>query len=249
MAKKRVKEYELTNGVVYFLYINGETHVHISRKNAKIGRIHNISLLPGDDPLARKDGTVLTNLEGTCHGCCDGCSECCYAKNSAICHHNANIPAWGENTMLAREAMDQFFEEINNYMKHEIVPVFRLHVAGEFFSYDYMKRWAKFAVTHKETTFYVYTKRFEWLERLEEEYEEKKLPENFHVLVSIWHKNYDNPRGFAEFIYDDGTEPELEKVVHCPAVNKNGHETGITCAECRRCINAKKGMRTAVYAH
>lgn len=248
MAKRKVREYELTNGVVYYMQIDGETHVHISRKNTKIGRIHNISLLPGDEPLARKDGTVLTNLEGTCHGCCDGCGECCYAKNSAICHHNANIPAWGENTMLAKEAMEQFFEEIHNYMKHEIVPVFRLHVAGEFFSYEYMKTWAKFADEHRDTIFYVYTKRFAWLEKLEREYK-GSLPDNFHVLVSIWHKNYDNPNGFAEFIYDDGTEPELKNVVHCPAVNADGHETGITCAECRRCIHAKKGMVTAVYAH
>ena len=41
----------------------------------------------------------------------------------------------------------------------------------------------------------------------------------------------------------------LEKVYHCPAVDKNGHETGVTCAKCKRCIVAKRGEKTAVYAH
>ena len=36
-----------------------------------------------------------------------------------------------------------------------------------------------------------------------------------------------------EFIYDDGTEPDVAKLPHCPAVDRNGYETGITCSKCK----------------
>ena len=249
MARRKPKQYKLTNGVVYDLHLTGDTHVHISSGNEKIGKgIYNLSLLPGDEPLKRKDGLQLTNIAGTCHGCCDGCGTCCYAKRSVIQHHNVNIKAWGENTMLAREDTETFFAEVQTFIDRNVVSVFRVHVGGEFFSYAYMKRWVEFAAKNPDVIFYVYTKRFGWIEKVDEEYN-GVLPDNFRVLVSIWHKNYSNPRGFAEFIYDDGTEPELKDVVHCPAVDKHGHETGVTCSMCKRCIKAKKGTRTAVYAH
>ena len=62
-------------------------------------------------------------------------------------------------------------------------------------------------------------------------------------------KNYDNPYNLQEFIYDDGTEPELENVLHCPAVDEKGRKTGMTCAACKLCISAKPGQKIAVYAH
>ncbi len=255
MARKKnpnTKKYKLTNGVVYYLYIDENTHVHITQGNEKLGKsVWNISLLPGDEPLTLKCGVQLTNIAGTCNDCCDGCKGCCYAINSAKLHHNRVIEAWGENTMLAREDPSTFFAELQTAIDRNEIKVMRIHVGGEFFSYEYMMETIKFIQRNPETTFYFYTKRYEWLEEIEDEFGsdlEKAVP-NLHPWVSEWHNNYANPRRFAEFHYDDGTDPELKNMFHCPAVDKNGHETGVTCSMCKRCRRGKKGDKIAVYAH
>ena len=45
------------------------------------------------------------------------------------------------------------------------------------------------------------------------------------------------------------TEEYLKNIFHCPAIDKNGHETGVTCASCKRCFSVKNGDKTAVYKH
>ena len=94
--------------------------------------------------------------------------------------------------------------------------------------------------------FYTYTKRYSWIE---DTLKEKELPTNLSILISIWHKNYDNPYNLPEFIFDDHSDPELQKIPHCPAVDEHGHETGITCASCKKCVYAKKGDKITVYEH
>ena len=55
----------------YNLFLDGTNRIHITGGNTKIGRgVFNISLLPSDEPLQKKDGKVLTNIKGTCGGCC-----------------------------------------------------------------------------------------------------------------------------------------------------------------------------------
>ena len=44
----------------YNLYLNGNTRIHVTGGNKKIGKgVFNISLLPSDEPLTKKDGTVI----------------------------------------------------------------------------------------------------------------------------------------------------------------------------------------------
>lgn len=233
------------NKIVYSVYLNGLNNIHVQTKNKKLGNgIHNISLLPGSGLLTKKDGTVLCNIPGTCAGCCKGCEHNCYAKRYTVYHHNTCVPAYADNTVLAINDPEKYWNLLQNYLDNNIVSVFRFHVSGEIPNEKYLLRMIELCENNKLVHFYIYTKRFTWIEKHADE-----IPENLHVLVSIWHKNYSNPLGFAEFIYDDGTEPELEKVFHCPAVDKNGNETGITCAKCKNCIYARKGDKIAVYAH
>ena len=69
--------------------------LHISKGNSKLGEgVFNISLLPSDTPLSKKDGTKLTNIAGTCGGCCDNCKHSVGCKDKEagnkeqeyICH-------------------------------------------------------------------------------------------------------------------------------------------------------------------
>ena len=86
----------------------GQARLHVSKGNSKIGDgIWSFSTLPGNSEhmLTLKDGTLLTDVPGTCSKYCDGCAKdgACYAWRDAKLHSNATIPAWGENTVLLRD--------------------------------------------------------------------------------------------------------------------------------------------------
>ena len=233
--------------IKYECYLTNETHLKIQNGNLKLGKgIYSINLLAGDEPLAKKDGTQLTNVKGTCGGCCENCKTNCYAIKTQV-YRNRNIPSWAGNTLLARFDIDRFFYELQAFIDNNIVSAIRYHSFGEIPSYEYLLNMVEIAKRNKDVRFYTYTKRYKWIEKYISE--NGDLPSNLVINISIWNKNYDNPYNLPEFIYDDGTDSELENVFHCPAIDKNGNETGFTCAKCKRCLKAKKGDRLAVYAH
>lgn len=234
-------------GVKYFITLDEKTRAHIVNGNSKLGKgIYTFNLLPGDTPLTLADGTQLTNISGSCGGCCSSCKNACYAMIGAKKNQTTVIPSTGDNTLLARYALDELFHQINAFVLYNIVSVIRLHSSGEFLSYAYFLKWVEFAKNHPEIKIYTYTKRYNYLDMFFSDGGE--LPENFIINVSIWHNSGVNKWNLPEFIYDDGAE-DIGGVVHCPAVDKNGNKTGITCANCRRCFTAKNGTKTAVYAH
>ena len=233
--------------VKYESYLTGDTHVHIQDGNRKVGKgIYTINLLAGDTPLTKDDGTQLTNISGTCAGCCSNCNGNCYAIKTQL-FRNKNIPSWADNTILATQETETFFKEIQQFIDRSMVAAIRFHAFGEIPSYEYLLYMIKLADNNPTIMFYTYTKRFKWIERYLED--NISFPSNLVINVSIWHKNYNNPYNLPEFIYDDGTEEDVTKLPHCPAVDKNGHETGVTCSKCKRCLKAKNGSKIAVYAH
>jgi hypothetical protein len=233
--------------VKYESYLTADTHVHVQNGNKKVGKgIYTINLLAGDKPLTLKDGTQLTNIPGTCGGCCDKCKSNCYAIKTQI-YRNKNIPSWADNTILATQETEIFFNEIQQFIDRSMIAAVRFHAFGEIPSYNYLLYMVELAKNNPTIIFYTYTKRFKWVERYLED--NNSFPNNLIVNISIWHKNYNNPYNLPEFIYDDGTEPELADLPHCPAVDKNGKDTGMTCARCKMCLRAKKGSKIAVYAH
>ena len=246
MAKRNVSECN-TKEIKYMTYLTPNSHVSIQDGNLKLGKgIYNINLLAGDEPLTKKDGTQLTNIPGTCKGCCNNCKGDCYAIRTQVFRNN-NIPSWATNTILATQDIDTYFNEIQQFLDRSMVAGFRFHSMGEIPSYEYLLKMVELAQNNPMVRFYTYTKRFNWVE----EYlsEAKELPNNLVINISIWHKNYNNPYNLPEFIYDDGIEEDVAELPHCPAVDKEGHETGITCSQCKRCLTAKNGTKTAVYAH
>lgn len=224
-----------------------EVHIHTGHGNNKIGdNVLTCSTLPGSKPLSNKEGKIYTDVHGTCHGCCEGCNGCeengCYAINYVKRWCKSCIPAYADNTVLLRNDMERFFYELHREIEKAKEPIVRPNISGEMDSFEFYVGWWETAKKYEDKQFYNYTKRFEWLEEL------PQLP-NFVNNVSIFLGNYDNPYGYPEFIFDDGSDPSLAKVFHCPAVSKEGKPTGIKCKQCRRCEYAKKGQRTAVYKH
>lgn len=230
------------------VFMSETTHVHISNGNKKVGKgIYTINLLAGDEPLTLNNGMQLTNISGTCEGCCSECKGNCYAiKNQKYRSTVGNLTSWSENTLLAKEYIDQFFYEIQKFIDLNVVSVIRFHAFGEIPSYKYLEKMVELAKNNPFVRFYTYTKRFDWLEQL---LSQQELPDNLTINVSIWHGNYNNPYKMPEFIYDDATDPTVQALPHCPAVDKNGRETGVTCSSCKRCLYAKKGSKIAVYSH
>jgi hypothetical protein len=237
-------------GMLYKINYDPSMRISLVKGNSKLGKgVYAFNLLPGDDPLSTKDKGQLTNVKGTCGGCCDGCKGVCYAINDARRYHNTCIPSLGKNTIIMRNDIDKMFEQLKEECVNKNVKILRYHSSGEIESYNYLLHMVKLAVQLPNVKFYFYTKRFGFIEQYLNDY--KELPNNLICNISEWKGNTKgfNLKGMNVFTYDDGTNPSLANIPHCPAVDKNGHKTGINCDQCKRCFSHNDGHITAVYSH
>jgi hypothetical protein len=247
IVAKATRQYS-DSEALYKITLPDDADINVSVGNIKVGKIHNINLLPGEHLLHTKTRGLLTDVPGTCNGCCEGCeSGGCYAIRDAKLHHNVTIPAWVTNTLLMRKDLNAFFDKIDEYINLNKVKYWRWHAAGEVPSYEYLVKMNDVAKKHPEVKFYFYTKRFDWVVKFEQEH---CFADNLTCNISVWHDNAKDYKfnNVNYFVYDDHTEEHVKKMSRCPAVDKDGHETGVTCDKCQRCIRKHGGM-TAVYAH
>ena len=236
--------------VMYQINYEPAMQISLAKGNSKLGKgVYALNLMPGSKPLSTKDKGQLTNVVGTCSGCCDGCENFCYAVRDARRYHNTVIPSVGKNTVIMRHDMDGGFKQVKEKLIENKAKVLRWHSSGEIMNYNYLLHMVKLAVELPDVQFYFYTKRFGLIEKYLNECGE--LPENLVCNISEWKGNTEgyNLEGLNKFVYDDGTDPEMEKLTHCPAVDKKGHKTGVTCDACGRCFSGNKGIITAVYDH
>ena len=236
--------------ILYNINYEPAMQISLAKGNSKLGSgVYAFNLIPGNKPLSTKAKGQLTNVRGTCGGCCDGCENFCYAVSDARRFHNTVIPSAGKNTVIMRHNMDDGFIQLKSNLMKKKAKVLRYHSSGEIESYNYLLHMVKLAVELPDVKFYFYTKRFGFIEKYLNECGE--LPKNLICNISEWKGNTNgyNLTGLNRFVYDDGTDPKLAKVFHCPAVDKNGHKTGITCDYCGRCFSGNNGHITAVYDH
>ena len=244
--------------IIYPIHDYGQLSVSISKGNGKLGNIPQFNLLPTSGVIRNGKGVALTNVTGTCGKYAEDCAKVCYAKRCCTLHHNSVIPAWGRNTVLVRLCPDKVREGINEYCKKNIVRYFRFHTSGELENLEHLKLYATICHDNPDVTFFIYTKAFdilqEWFEDLQDNGE--GIPSNFIINLSEWHGNLDFLKESTAhpyfkhchiFSYDDNSPKcRYNHLPHCPAIDVHGHETGITCAQCRRCMT---GHDTAVYSH
>ena len=236
--------------MLYEIKYDKDMKISLVNGNSKLGNgMYTFDLLPGDKPLSTKDKGQLTNVHGTCGGCCDGCQKFCYAIRDARRFHNTCIPRLGRNTVIMRNNIEDGFKQLKEALVQNKAKILRYHSSGEIESYDYLLHMVKLAVELPDVQFYFYTKRFGFIEKYLNECGE--FPKNLVCNISEWKGNTDgyNLRGLNKFVYDDGTDPKLEKAFHCRAVSKDGSKTGITCDSCGRCFRGNNGYITAVYDH
>lgn len=219
-----------------------------SYNNTKTG-ITSVSLLAGDMksvyngamPAVVRD--VVGDVSGTCAGNCPGC----YAKR--VTRNISPSIKYALNTIEAKKNPERFIQLVENelFSGNPLTwpRVVRLHDSGEIFSLRYFRAICAMIERHPGTVFGAYTKS----KKIIEKYGLDNLPKNLVLSCSPW-EGYCDPIGdLPQFIYDDGTDPDVARLPHCPAVNKDGHRTGVTCSQCLHCYTAKRGDRWAVYAH
>lgn len=228
------------------------SRARVSYGNGKTG-LPSVNLLPGDKTAGYNGSipeplrVVFQDLGPACLGTCTGNCPGCYYKNVT----RNIIPALKTalNTAEARQDPDRFW----SLVEMELFPAdaltefkfIRIHDGGDFFSMEYLQAFFAFARRHPETVFYTYTKENDLFTAAGLD----NIPDNVTVNCSPW-PGYAEPLGdLPQFCYDDGSDPELARLPHCPAVDKNGRRTGVTCNKCQHCARARRGDRWAVYAH
>lgn len=226
---------------------------HISTSNIKTD-IPSWSTYPGDSDIYLKDGRPVAYFHGTCNGAdCRACKnwESCYAIR--MLRYPDVAKNYIENTMFLRsdivELENELVKQISK-ISNKKSDMFRFDVSGEIESFEQLIMFLSVAYRIPEKTFYVYTKNYDVLYKYFKTGCE--LPDNFHVLISIWHES--GIRCYLDlmyhknihcFIYNDGFNYdsyglELLSANQCKAYNKDGtlnHD--ITCKKCKKCWTKK----------
>lgn len=105
----------------------------------------------------------------------------CFSASAEALYPNVRKSRWNNFEQLKGKTINDMVVLIDSSLpKHKII---RVHVSGDFFSYDYFVAWMRVAMLNKSKTFYAYTKCIStWLK-----YEKEKpygIPENFILTAS-----------------------------------------------------------------
>lgn len=197
--------------------------ITISKSNTKVGNILSFSIPPVE----------------TCPGRTEWCERKCYAKRfkrykNVTISYNNNLEATKSPTFVT----DMVAKLTKATKKCKVV---RIHVAGDFYSVDYIKAWISIVVALPEITFYTYTRSWRveelapWIEVLH------ALPNvTLFASTDVDTVRETVPDGFRQAFAGDA-KSGLVKMVECPAVRM----TETTCDKCSLCI--RRNITTNVF--
>ena len=140
----------------------------------------------------------------TCPGATPFCLKWCYAVYE-IANWRAHVREAASYLLSLR---DDFPEVILRYLRRLPHRAVRLHVSGDFYSAEYLEKWAEAARREPGRVFYTYTKSFRILRQVE-------TPPNLVVHLSADPHNYveaaeawrELRRGLITYVYTPGAEP------------------------------------------
>lgn len=158
---------------------------------------------------------VEQGLDGA-FGCYSAGEEAQYPKVYGIRKRNSDLlkqaaslghDQFTRTTMMV-ELLDESIKAADPRCKHEKV---RVHVGGDFYSYEYMWAWLRVAERHPNRKFYAYTKSLPfWLQH----HIESHIPDNFTLVASSG--------GRADHYIDE--YPDIFKVVSHVVLDPNDPE-------------------------
>ena len=154
----------------------------------------------------------------------EGCKrECygCYAVN--IQNRFPNVKkSWGQNLEISKA--DNFVEIINEELKGHEGKILRIHVAGDFYSDEYLNKWLNIIESNPNIYFYGYTKNKEALVLSE--------LSNCNIIYSILPKRL----GTAGLNYSSNTKIfEDAGIFVCPDVDRGSKK--ICMVSCFACLH------------
>lgn len=182
----------------------------ISRGNLKLGRLPSFSL------------PVIT----TCPGKTPFCDQFCYGLQGMFTL--ANVRDANERRLEA-SLKSTFVPIITKEIRKTRAPAFRLHVIGDFYMPEYIKKWIQIATDLSEVAFFGSTRswRCDFLREPLEEF--RDLP-NVYIKASVDATDYLEPFSCGWRVWSvEG------KGVPCPHDSKMVED----CASCRRCWTNK----------
>lgn len=122
--------------------------------NEKIGKgVYHWSMLPGTHDFDAVINGEYVNVKGTCACNCGGCYAMAGRYNMA-----SVVNALASRTLIARENLEFMINAINGQIAADKIELVRVHVAGDFFSDDYISAWKIIAAMNPNTRFWTYTK-------------------------------------------------------------------------------------------
>jgi hypothetical protein len=179
----------------YHNWSGNESDVRVIAGNNKLGKVPNLSLLPG----------VTCAKDAPCN--CKGC----YAKKFL---YPSVKKAWGFNTRLAAKPAD-FFANLRKQFEGREVKWFRFMVSGDIPSYSFFCHLMRFVADFPNTKFLLFTKRYSWVNRWLNHHIKTK---NIAVILSAW-PGYElkNPHGLPVAWMRDGTDNRIpSNAIECP---------------------------------
>lgn len=225
---------------------------HPSYGNEKTGgkneQMMAIGYMPSKGILTFKDGTIVSDCLGTCGKVnCDECMKKCYAvsmvKRYEIARKNRI-----ENTLQLRTDINQHFNDIYHTILSDKIKIVRYTDSGEIESYLQFVKLVNLALSLPSTQFYLYTKNYDVLRTFFTE--NKELPNNMVVLISIWGKlgkkeynEFKNHRNIKAFVVNSDIKTDCT----CPAYKViNGKvrlNKEMTCAKCGLCTGKHPNIK------
>lgn len=197
--------------------------IHISNGNSKTGAIPSFSLPSG-----------ITCSSQACKTCY---VQGCYARKIERLRPSVH-KAYEDNLLYAKRHPAVLEKYLDYYFSMLNAPrLFRIHVAGDFFSRSYFEMWLRIAREHPGTRFLAFTKR----EAIIRPYLDD-LPENLSLVWSAW-PGIPVPKTIITKLpvawMQDGTEGRIPMdAVECP-----GH-----CEQCAKCW-AMDGCNVVFHKH
>lgn len=208
--------------------------------------VYSIGTLAGNAAVSY-EGYIPEACSGiTCCGTCDQTCPECYALR--MTRYIGTYLLLLVNTLEMKENPYRFYALAYLQLKRKRKPgnKFRLNESGDFENYDQFLAAMEFVKSIPEMRVWTYTKNYEYLDRYDIEHNK---PANLGLLCSPWEGVCPAYKNLAQFIVDDGTHPEYADKPHCPAVDKDGHRTSVTCNKCGFCPAAVEGTVRYVYKH
>lgn len=231
--------------------------------NSKIGALSaTVSLMPGNvesiKEYANKDvlslyadliGTVGWEMCVSCPCRCPGCyamKEKRYFDVMETLLLNT-IECWKDPVRFWGLVESELFSGSHAGQIEKV----RIHECGEYTNENEFYISLAMMSRHPEMPFFGYSKRA----FIGTAYLAGQIPKNVHFSCSPWitrdGKILCEPVGdMHQYIYDDGTDPARDAVLHCYCSNPDGTTNKEnTCSNCLRCVRAVPGTKTAVYPH